>query len=199
MSAARAWYVTAAAGLGLFALHTLPGVSLGPDDLFNRYLYNALILLALAACVLRATRPGRERSAWIALSIGVGLWAVAELIFDFGYGGSPPYPSVADAFYLAFYPACYVGLMLLLRSRVSQFSRPLWLDGAMAALASAALGAAVLFEVVLHSTDGSAEVIVINLAYPLGDILLLAAVVGVFVLTGWKADRTWGLIGAGLS
>ncbi len=199
MSLARAWYVAAAAGLGLFALHTLLGESLGFDDFFNRYLYNALILLALAACVLRATRPGRERSAWIALSIGVGLWAVAELIFDFGYGGSPPYPSVADAFYLAFYPACYVGLMLLLRSRVSQFSRALWLDGATAALASAALGAAVLFEVVLNSTDGSAGVIVINLAYPLGDILLLAAVVGVFVLTGWKPDRTWGLIGAGLA
>jgi hypothetical protein len=125
MRAARAWYVVASAGLGLFALHTLLGDSIGFDDFFNRYLYNALILLALAACVLRAMRPGRERSAWIALSIGVGLWAVAELIFDFAYGGSPPYPSVADAFYLAFYPACYVGLMLLLRSRVSEFSRGL--------------------------------------------------------------------------
>jgi diguanylate cyclase (GGDEF)-like protein len=199
MSAARAWYVAAAAGLGLFALQTLHGVSFGFDDFFDRYLYNGLILLALGACVYRASRPGRERSAWVALSIGVGCWAVAELIFDFVYGGSPPYPSVADGFYLAFYPPVYVGLMLLLRSRVSEFNRALWLDGATAALASAALGAAVLFEVVLRSTDGSAAVIVTNLAYPLGDILLLSAVIGVFVLTGWKVDRTWGLIGAGLA
>ena len=69
----------------------------------------------------------------------------------------------------------------------------------MAALASSALGAAVLFEVVLRSTEGSTGVIVTNLAYPLGDILLISAVIGVFSLTGWKPDRTWGLIGAGLA
>jgi diguanylate cyclase (GGDEF)-like protein len=42
-------------------------------------------------------------------------------------------------------------------------------------------------------------VIVTNLAYPLGDILLLSAVVGVFALTGWRPDRMWALIGAGLA
>ena len=41
--------------------------------------------------------------------------------------------------------------------------------------------------------------IVTNLAYPLGDILLLSAVVGVFVLTGGKAGRTWTLIGGALA
>ena len=195
---ARAWYLTAAVGLGLLAAHTLLGDRLGYDDFFNRYLYNALILLALAACVHRARRHGRERAAWVALSAAVASWSVAELVFDFAYGGNPPYPSVADGFYLAFYPLCYVGLMLLVRSRLSGFRRALWFDGAMAAIASAALGAAVLFEIVLGSTDGSAEVIVTNLAYPLGDILLLSGVAGVFVLIGWKPDRTWTLIGAGL-
>ena len=68
----------------------------------------------------------------------------------------------------------------------------------MAAIAAAALGSAVLFEVVLQHTDGSTSVIVTNLAYPLGDVLLLSAVAGVFALTGWKPDRTWGLIGAAL-
>jgi diguanylate cyclase (GGDEF)-like protein len=196
---ARVWYVTAAVGLGLFAAHTLLGHRLGFDDFFNRYLYNALILLALAACAYRATRPGRERGAWVALSIGVASWAVAELVFDFAYGAEPPYPSVADVFYVAFYPLCYVGLMLLVRSRLSGFGRALWLDGAMAAIASSALGAAVLFEVVLRSTDGGTAVIVTNLAYPLGDILLLSGVIGVFALIGWKPDRTWALIGAGLA
>jgi diguanylate cyclase (GGDEF)-like protein len=89
--------------------------------------------------------------------------------------------------------------MLLVRSRLSTFGRALWLDGVMATIASAAFGAAVLFEVVLRSTDGSTAVIVTNLAYPLGDILLLSAVVGVFVLMGWKSDKTWALIGLGLA
>jgi diguanylate cyclase (GGDEF)-like protein len=73
-----------------------------------------------------------------------------------------------------------------------------WFDGAMAAIAAAALGSAVLFEVVLNRTDGTTSVIVTNLAYPLGDILLLSGVAGVFALTGWRPDRTWGLIGVAL-
>jgi diguanylate cyclase (GGDEF)-like protein len=196
---ARAWKLAAGAGLALFVAHALAGDRVGYDDFFNRYLYNALILLALAACAHRAAHRDREQSAWIALTVAVAFWAVAEILFDFAYGADPPYPSAADAFYLAFYPACYVGLMLLVRSRLSQFGRTLWFDGAMAAVACAALGAAVLFEVVLGSTDGSTGVIVVNLAYPLGDILLLAAVIGVFALTGWRPGRTWLLIGAGLA
>src|SRR5206468_2803573 len=82
------------------------------------------------------------------------------------YGGAPPYPSVADGFYLAFYPACYAGLMLLIRSRLSALPRSLWLDGGMATLASSALGAAVLFEVVVGSIHGSASVVATTLAYP---------------------------------
>ena len=152
---ARVWKLAAGAGLALFVAHALLGDRVGYDDFFNRYLYNALILLALAACAYRAAHRDREQSAWIALTVAVAFWAVAEILFDFAYGADPPYPSAADAFYLAFYPACYVGLMLLVRSRLSQFGRTLWFDGATAAIASAALGAAVLFEVVLRSTDGS--------------------------------------------
>jgi diguanylate cyclase (GGDEF)-like protein len=195
--AGRAWHAVAIVGVGVFSLHTV--VPMGLDDFFNRYLYNALILLAVFACVRRAMKRGRERSAWVAFSVAAVSWAVAELIYDFGYHANPPFPSVADAFYIGFYPACYVGLMLLVRSRVSEFGRALWLDGAMATLASAALGAAVLFEAVLSSTDGSPGVVITNLAYPIGDILLLSAVAGVFVLTGGKAGRTWMLIGAALA
>ena len=195
----RAWRVAAVAGLAIFVAHTLLGRRLGLDDFFNRWLYNALILLGLAACVIRTVRVRVERRAWLMLSAGVAAWAVGELLFDFAYGGSPPFPSVADGFYLAFYPACYVTLLLLVRARLSEFSRTLWFDGVMASIACSALGAAVLFEVVLRSTDGSTAVIVTNLAYPLGDILLLSAVVGIFALMGWRPDRTWLLIGAGLA
>ncbi len=119
---ARAWRVAAVVGLAAFTAHTLLGSRLGLDDFFNRWLYNALILLGLAACLIRVARVRAERGAWLALSVGVAAWAVAELLFDFAYGGSPPYPSVADGFYLAFYPACYVALLLLLRARLSRSS-----------------------------------------------------------------------------
>src|SRR5919197_3029816 len=104
---ARAWTGVAVVGLGAFAVHTFLGDRMGLDDFYNRWLYNALILLGLGACVTRAWRVPAERGARRAFSIGVGSWAVAELIVDFAYGGSPPYPSVADAVYLGVYPACY--------------------------------------------------------------------------------------------
>src|SRR2546428_5601512 len=50
---ARAWRAAAVVGLAIFVAHTLLGRRLGLDDFFNRWLYNALILLGLAACVIR--------------------------------------------------------------------------------------------------------------------------------------------------
>jgi diguanylate cyclase (GGDEF)-like protein len=38
-----------------------------------------------------------------------------------------------------------------------------------------------------------------TLAYPLGDIAMLAMVVGVVALTGWRPGRTWSLLLAGLT
>jgi two-component system cell cycle response regulator len=196
--ARKAWLTAAIVGISVFVAYTLFSNSNGLDHFFNWYWYNGLILLATAAVVVRAVTARSERGAWIAFAVGAVSWAVGELVFDFVYGGNPPYPSIADAFYLVFYPACYVAMLMLVRYRVSELDRTVWFDGVMAALAAAALGSAVLFEVVLRDTGGSADVIVTNLAYPLGDVLLLSAVVGIFALTGWKPDRTWGLIGAAL-
>jgi diguanylate cyclase (GGDEF)-like protein len=195
---AAVWYVIAAVGLAVFTAHTLAGDKLGYDDFFDRWLYNALILLALAASVVRTLYASTERSAWLWFTLGVAGWAAGEITFTFPYGGDPPYPSIADLFYLAFYPACWVALLLLLRNRLTEFTSRLWLDGAMAALATATVGAAVLFEVVLDTTEGSTGVVITNLSYPLGDILLLAVIVGIFAVTGWRSDRTWLLIAAGL-
>ena len=45
--------------------------------------------------------------------------------------------------------------------------------------------------------DLSAEVLT-NLAYPLGDLLLLGLVVAIFGLSGWRPGRAWVLLGLGL-
>jgi diguanylate cyclase len=112
---------------------------------------------------------------------------------------NPPYPSIADALYLGFYPAAYVGLVLLFRAHVRGATERLWLDGVAALLAAAALGNAVLVEAVLETAGGSFSAVATNLAYPLGDVMLLALVVGTFVLTRGRAGRAWLLIGASLA
>jgi two-component system, cell cycle response regulator len=196
---ARALRVLSFVALALFAAHTLvrfggPGVARA----FNDGLYNALILLAALITFLRVISVRSERGAWLVLSIGISAWAAGELLFSFLYANSPPTPSLADAFYLAFYPACYIALLLLVRSRVSSFNRSLWLDGVMAGSAAAALSATVVFQVVLAHSQGSPAAVLTNLAYPLGDMLLLALVIGVFTLSGWRPGPGWALLGAGL-
>jgi two-component system cell cycle response regulator len=107
-----------------------------------------------------------------------------------------PFPSPADAGYLAIYPGSYIALVLLLRARAGRIPPNLWLDGLITSLAVAALGAALVFGVVA-STEGSVAAVATNLAYPLGDLALLAFVMGVVTVTGWRPGRTWVLIAVG--
>ncbi len=63
----------------------------------------------------------------------------------------------------------------------------------------AAIASALLFRPILEaSLEGDATAIATNLAYPIGDLLLIAAVVGAFAASGWRPDRLWVVLGAGL-
>ena len=106
---------------------------------------------------------------------------------------TPPYPSFADAGYLSIFPASFAGLVLLLRARANKLSRALWLDGLVCALSGAAVGAALVLGVVA-STEGSFAAVATNLAYPLGDLMMLAFVIAVLVVTGRAGGSTWWLL-----
>jgi diguanylate cyclase (GGDEF)-like protein len=171
------------------------------DRFFDAWVYNGLLLAACGCCFARAFLVRAERLPWLLLSCGLLLWTIGDLYFYFFLSGSetPPVPSLADPFYLAFYPISYVALALLLRRRMRRFHGHLWLDGLIASLAVAALGTAIVFDQVLSSTGGSALVVATNLAYPLADLLLLALVVAMFGLTGWRFDATWALVAGGFA
>ena len=59
-------------------------------------------------------------------------------------------------------------------------------------------GAAFLSRRSSPTRAATTAVVATNLAYPLGDLLLIALVVGGFALTRWLARRAWALIGSGL-
>jgi two-component system, cell cycle response regulator len=186
-----------AAGLAAFAAYTL----LAPADdayftLFNTWVYDGLMVLACVVAGSHAYLVAKDRAAWTVITIAMACWTFGEI----WYAVFKPetYPSMADLGFILFYPLIYVGIVLLLRSRARTIAGTLWLDGATAALAAGALGAAVLFELVADATHGSTSVVVTNLSYPLGDVLLLSAVFGVFSLTGWRPGPRWLLLGLGV-
>ena len=194
----RLWQAVLVGGLVVLALHYLRHVSEGGPRLYETWFYEGLELLGALGCLARAAFVRAERSAWFFIGAALLATTCGDVLYDFWYGGNPPYPSAADVAYLAFYPLIYVGIVLLLRRRVSTFSASIWLDGLAAATAAGALASAVLVEVVVNSTHGSPLVVVTNIAYPIGDVLLLALIVFVFSVTRWQPGRAWTLIAAGL-
>src|SRR4051812_49737067 len=82
------------------------------------WLYNGLVLAAGVVCVARGLASSRERAAWMLMGAAVVSWGGGNTIWTFAYVDlpAPPYPSLADAFWLALYPPVYVALLLLLRS-----------------------------------------------------------------------------------
>ena len=92
-----------------------------------------------ACCAAIAVRE--ERLAWLVMGVGLLTWTAGDITGRsfLADDPDPPYPSVADVLYLAFYPASYVSLLLVARSRVTSFRSSLWLDGAIAGLTVAAL------------------------------------------------------------
>jgi two-component system, cell cycle response regulator len=164
------------------------------------WLYNGLVLAAGVVCMARGLAGARERVAWVLIGAAVVSWGVGNTIWTFAYVAlpSPPYPSLADVFWLAVYPPVYIALLLLLRSRAGVVRRSIWLDGVIASLAVAAVGTAVVFQAVLDATSGSKAAIATNLAYPLADLTTIAFVVWVLAISGWRIGRAWALIAAGL-
>lgn len=173
---------------------------LGVRGFFKTYIFSALPILAAAMCLLRAWYGEQERMPWALMGAGMLLWACGSIYWSAYVRPleTPPYPSIADAFYLGFYPACYMALILLARPRVRGVSPSVWLDGLIAMVAVGAIGTAFVVPSLVSSTSGDFAAVATNLAYPAGDLLLIALVAGGFALTSWRPGRSWGLIGLGL-
>jgi two-component system cell cycle response regulator len=188
-------------GTAIVAIHAWFGVASGLDFAIAGPLYDAVVIGAGIACLVRASDYKRERSAWVMIGLAILVWGAAEIYWTAFIEGNPsaPYPSPADIGYLAFYPLAYIGLAMLVRARAHEMNWRLWMDGAIAALGTAALGAAFVFDFIAEKTTGTTLQVITTLAYPLGDIAMVAMVVGVFALTGWRPGRTWSLLLAGLS
>jgi two-component system cell cycle response regulator len=202
----RVTQVAAFLALVAYTLHVWKGF--GGDGLagfFENYLYNGLILVAAASCLTRAIRVPGRRIAWALLGAGLLSWSAAELYNSFYLSKleEPPYPALNDAFYIAFYPLTYAALAMLVRSRMKEARGSLWLDGLVAALAVSAVGEVALFSPMAEASnqDGLATPIqvAVDLAYPIGDMLMLSLVMGVFALTAWRPGRAWTMIGLGLT
>ena len=197
----RVAFGACAAWLVLYELRVIvaPGLDAGP--LTSRFAHDVLLLLASGLILARALHAGRERLAWLLIGAGVLAWSLGEAYYTAVLWDAEviPIPSPADIGHLLLPPLALSGILLLLRARAREVPRTLWVDGVIAALAVASLSAAIVFETVLDTVEGHGLAVIVNLAYPLGDLVLLGLIVGALAGTGWRADRTWMLLAIGVS
>jgi signal transduction histidine kinase/CheY-like chemotaxis protein/HPt (histidine-containing phosphotransfer) domain-containing protein len=131
----------------------------------------------------------------LVLGVACLAWAIGDVavtIESLG-GASVPVPSTADGFYVAFFPLCYLSFMMLIRRGNDRSLAATSLDGLIVGLAVASLTAAFLFDTVLRATGGGDLGTATSLAYPVGDILLLALAVGALAVLSRDYRRFFAL------
>src|SRR3954453_8846204 len=180
------------ATLGLNLAHTGLGLARGHDVLLNAGLQNVVLASATLLAAARSGRSESGRGGWIALTAAIGAWSLGNLYWNVVlYSASePPFPSLADAGWLLFYPAAYACLGLRLRAAARALPRSLWVDGLLGLLSVCAVGVLVIAPVI-ESAEGPRAAVLVNSLYPVCDLLLFGLCVGVFALHAWRPGRDW--------
>jgi hypothetical protein len=156
-------------GLCAYAAYSLTGGGGHTlEDVFENWIFNGLLFLSAALCLLRAAWLTQERTAWAVLGLGLACWGLGEVVYtlDPAQVTAGTFPGTSDFLWLAFYPAAFLTLGLLVRARVRQFYPSLWLDGLVGALVTAALASQFVLPKILAGTGGSLSSVVGDLIYP---------------------------------
>jgi diguanylate cyclase len=171
------------------------------EELLEDWIVTGFEIVVSGMCIARGIM--RRRGRLMALTLGASLlaWSLGDLALTAeSIGGvTPPTPSLADAFYLAFFPLAYVAVVLFMRGDTRRLSTPSWLDGTIAGLGAAAVCAAFAFNTLEHAAGGSPLEVATNLAYPIGDLLLLFLVVGGTAMLSGRNKAPWLLLATGVA
>ncbi|MCW3008382.1 MAG: putative signaling protein [Solirubrobacterales bacterium] len=192
-----AWTILAllAAAEGLNEIFDLPG----RNALYEGWVHDVVIVCAAVLCLLRARHEPLGRSAWLAFGLGLSCWALGDVLWSILYEGqaNPPYPTVCDLFWLAWYPFTAVGMALLVRLRVVGFELHRWMDGLAVMLIVLIPGFALLLQPVAEHTDDTTLATIVDFSYPILDVVLLGAMLGIYGLLDWRPTKMWLALGAG--
>jgi two-component system cell cycle sensor histidine kinase/response regulator CckA len=172
----RLWIGVLVAGAAAIVVYNL---TLAHTNL-NAILYLAADALAVAAvfAAILLNHPARPR-AWALIGLGMATFMAGDVVWYWLVlvQQVEPTPSVADFFYLAEYPFLAAGVFLLVRTRME---RAVALDTLLATASGFVIIWELLVRPYLNSAQGSPLELGIAVAYPVGDVALLAVVARLF-------------------
>ena len=145
---------------------------------------------------IRLNKP-RARAAWWLFAAGQFLFFCGDL-YTYSYpklfGADVGFPSIGDALYLAVYPVLMAGFVLLIRRRNPRPDRAALIDALILTIGFALLSWVFLIAPNVHLSGLSWLAKGVSVAYPLGDVLLLAAVIRLAVDSGKRTPAFWLLV-----
>jgi diguanylate cyclase (GGDEF)-like protein/PAS domain S-box-containing protein len=193
----QAWQGYLAFGaLGMFFYLLVPPLKGNP------VLLNTIGMTSWIAVIvgIRRNKPSYSLPWWL-FAVGFLLYWMGD-VYTYSYPqlilhGEVPFPSIGDAIYLTVYPAQMLGLLLLVRKRNPHRNRNTLIDAAILTLGLSLLSWVLQIAPYLHDPTMGLLPKLVSVAYPLGDIILLAAAIRL-VLDAGRRRPAFYLLSAGI-
>ncbi|MCW2642671.1 MAG: diguanylate cyclase [Dactylosporangium sp.] len=161
-----------------------------PNAILNEGIGAATVVAILVG--VRLHRPARPRL-WYLLAAAQAAVMVGDALFDYYKYvlHQDPYPSMADVSYLMLYPLTAAGLFILIKGRTSGRDRAGLLDAAIIATGLGLLSWVFLMQPLAGDLSRSLPTRLIDVAYPAGDVLLVAMLARVLTTPGARTLSYW--------
>src|SRR4051794_4419496 len=153
------------------------GYAAGPAPLSSGPVFNLLGLSAVLAIVVgaRVHRP-RRVVAWHWFAAGQALFVAGDVLaynYEALFERPLPFPSAADPFSLAVYPALVCGLFVLVRPGGGRGDRAGVIDALIVSAGVATVSWVTLMAPYVQDASQPVSARLVSIAYPLGDLLVL--------------------------
>lgn len=169
------WRVWLAFGTGITATYLLL-----PDQIVRDIVYAGLGLGSVVAILIGVRRhASAPKAAWYLFAAGLFSWSIGDSIYSWNADvrHTVPFPSAADVFYLIAYPLLAAGIAVLIRRRGAQSGIPGMIDSAIVVAGLGLVSWTWIARPMLAAEDVSAFERWLAVAYPAGDIILVAMLV----------------------
>jgi diguanylate cyclase (GGDEF)-like protein len=177
----------------LFAILTQLNLGDRVEAITNDLVYNLSVAFVVAA-TWSLPKGHPHRKIWLVIAFSECMPLAGELIVTGYYGGYEqlPFPSIADAFFMAFYPISFASLVALcLVYSKGLRARTVALDTLITALTVFAYLLWLVFDRVIGSVDGSLATRFLILLPPAFDMLMVVVIVIFMVIVQRSERRPW--------
>jgi diguanylate cyclase (GGDEF)-like protein/PAS domain S-box-containing protein len=181
------WYL-AVTGALTSTYFFVPGLK-GSGPLINALGLSGVVAIAVGIRIQKPT----ARLAWWLFVLGQFLFFSGDL-YTYSYPNAS-FPSTGDALYLAVYPVLMAGLFVLVKRRNPRRDLTALIDALILTIGIGLFSWAYVIAPNVHLA-GSFLVKAVSIAYPAGDVLLLAAAIRLAVDTGKRAPAFYLLVGS---